>query len=97
MVSIGYHYFYPEKEFEPLCYNCNSDEWMPSTNLNKCCEEQKNKDKYPFLKGNPDYAFKHDFQERTNSYLQNNCYLKSEGKTKVNNNIICKKGSYDMY
>ena len=97
MVSIGYHYFYPEKEFEPLCYNCNSDEWMPSTNLNKCCEEQKNKNKYPFLKGNPDYAFKHDFQERTNSYLQNNCYLKSEGKTKVNNNIICKKGSYDMY
>ena len=96
MVNIGYHYYYEEKDYEPLCYNCNSNTWLPNTNLGKCCEKQKNKDKYPFLNG-PDYAFKHDFQERTNNYLKKNCYLKSEGKKKVNNNIICKQGSYDMF
>ena len=97
MQNIGYHYFYPIKKYSPLCYNCDSDRWLPMTKLSKCCNEQTDKEKYPFLDGNPDYAFENDYQERTNYYLQKNCKLKSEGNKKIDTNIVCKKGTYNLY
>jgi len=96
MQNIGYHYFYPEKELAPLCYNCDSNRWLPMTDLSKCCDEQNNKDKYPFLDG-PDYAFHNDYQTRINSYMQKNCKLKSLGKNNIDNNIKCKKDIYNLY
>jgi hypothetical protein len=96
MQNIGYHYFYPEKELSPLCYNCDSNRWLPMTDLSKCCDEQNNKDKYPFLDG-PDYAFHNDYQTRINSYMQKNCKLKSLGKNNIDNNIKCKKNIYNLY
>ena len=36
-----------------------------------CCDEQNDKQKYPFLKS-PDYAFKDDTLDRLNYYRQNN-------------------------
>ena len=96
MQNIGYHYFYPEKELEPLCYNCDSNRWLPMTDLSKCCDEQNNKEKYPFLDG-PDYAFHNDYQIRINSYMQKNCTLKSLGKNNIDNNIKCKKNIYNLY
>jgi hypothetical protein len=96
MQNIGYHYFYPEKELEPLCYNCDSNRWLPITDLSKCCDEQNNKNKYPFLDG-PDYAFYNDYQTRINTYMQKNCTLKSLGKNNIENNIKCKKDIYNLY
>jgi len=66
------------------------------TDLSKCCDEQNNKDKYPFLDG-PDYAFHNDYQTRINSYMQKNCKLKSLGKNNIDNNIKCKKDIYNLY
>ncbi len=55
----------------PLCYNCKSvnksNKWKPITTLDNCCEEQRNKKLYPFLKS-PDYAFNNDISQRTNYY-----------------------------
>ena len=96
MMNIGYHYFYPIDKYAPLCYNCNSNQWLPITKLEKCCDKQHDKNKYPFLNG-PDYAFHNDYQTRTNTYLQKNCRLKSEGDSKIDTNIICKKGTYNLY
>ena len=58
-----------------MCYNCNSKEWKINTDLNDCCDEQKKKDKYPFLKG-PDYAFKNDLIKRFNHKVYNKSYIK---------------------
>lgn len=59
----------PEHRFKPLCYNCKSvnksGKWLSMTKLDTCCEEQKDRKKYPYLKG-PDYAFRNDFNERLN-------------------------------
>ena len=67
MQHLGYrHYLDPEKypEHKPLCYNCKStDKWDPLTKLGQCCEEQKDRTKYPFLKS-PDYAFEMDIHDR---------------------------------
>ena len=96
MMNIGYHYFYPEEQLAPLCYNCDSNRWLPMTDLSKCCDEQFDKKKYPFLNG-PDYAFNNDYQRRINSYMQKNCKLKSLGKNNVDNNIVCKDNIYNLY
>lgn len=63
-----------KKQPEPRCYNCLSvnqtNEWQPITPLDTCCQEQKDKDKYPHLNG-PDYAFYGDKSTRLNYYRSN--------------------------
>ena len=96
MMNIGYHYFFPTKKYEPYCYNCESKQWLPITKLGKCCKEQNDKEKYPFLKS-PDYAFADDNLDRMNSYLQRNCKLKSGSKNMIDSKIECKKNTFDLY
>ena len=71
--NISYHIF--SNDNKPLCYNCNSKSWKVDTDLKDCCDEQKDKEKYPFLKG-PDYAFNNDLVKRFNSKIYNNSYIK---------------------
>ena len=76
MKNLGYHYYVNHKTAQPLCYNCNNkNEWLPFTILDFCCEEQKDKKKYPKLNG-PDYAFENDTNNRENYYLQKYCSSK---------------------
>ena len=60
MVSISPH-FYDETK-KPLCYNCLG-------NSSDCCEEQKDKSKYPNLLS-PDYAFLGDQNKRKTEQAQ---------------------------
>ena len=53
------------KDKKPFCYNCKTTEWKPITNLEPCCDEQKDKTRYPFLKS-PDYAYNNDMITRLN-------------------------------
>ena len=46
-----------------ICYNCKRKKGCRGMECNMCCEEQKNKEKYPNLSG-PDYAFRYDYNER---------------------------------
>jgi hypothetical protein len=57
MKNISYRKYDPD--LKPMCYNCkdNTDPF--------CCEDQKDKKKYPGLKS-PDYAFPLDIHERMN-------------------------------
>lgn len=92
MKHMGYHFYAPVKSGKPFCYNCGSKKWKAFTDLGDCCEEQKDKTKYPFLK-TPDFAFKGDYEARYQHYLENNC------TTKWNNDgtayqLICGKEDY---
>lgn len=75
MENLGYHYYINEETVRPLCYNCDTKKWLPNTEPAFCCEEQKDKKKYPHLNG-PDYAFSNDTLARTNAYKQKNCRMK---------------------
>ena len=75
MKPLGYHYYINEEPVKPLCYNCKSKKWLPNTQVDFCCEEQKDRKKYPFLKS-PDYAFKGDGLTRYNAYVKKNCSMK---------------------
>lgn len=75
MENLGYHYYINEETVRPLCYNCDTKKWLPNTEPAFCCEEQKDKKKYPHLNG-PDYAFSNDILTRTNEYKQKNCRMK---------------------
>ena len=48
---------------KPICYNCNKTDSCVGIECNKCCEDQKDKQKYPNLNG-PDYMFSNDFNQR---------------------------------
>ena len=67
MLHLGYHFYVQNEKNSALCYNCNNKEWKPISDLAPCCEEQKDKKKYPFLKS-PDYAFANDVSKRENYY-----------------------------
>ena len=67
MLHLGYHFYVQNEKNSALCYNCNNKEWKPISDLNPCCEEQKDRKKYPFLKS-PDYAFPNDISKRENYY-----------------------------
>lgn len=80
MINMGYHYFIPSIVSQPYCYNCKSkDKWKPVTELGRCCWEQTNKKKYPFLKS-PDFAFTSDLTDRFNYSYSEKCYTDSTGK-----------------
>jgi len=67
MEPIGYHYY--KVGYKPMCYNCNTKRFQYFTNMDTCCDEQNNKENYPFLTS-PDYAFEDDNLERYNLEIQ---------------------------
>ena len=82
MERIGYRYYKQKEDKLPLCYNCDSNKYLISSNLENCCQEQYDKTKYPFLKS-PDFAFKNDTVERQNYFNTRFC------KQKKDSEIIC--------
>ncbi len=73
---FGYKQINDAKVNDIICYNCKkeNDKTCIGLNCNKCCEEQKDKSKYPNLNG-PDYAFEKDFSDRikhTNIFRKKN-------------------------
>lgn len=99
MKPLGYHYYIDEPATKPLCYNCNSKKWLPNTQVDFCCDEQKDKKKYPFLKG-PDYAFKGDGLARYNRYMQQQCTMKPSYDNVFKKTSVWKvncKGFLDTY
>jgi|SaaInlStandDraft_5_1057022.scaffolds.fasta_scaffold14699_1 hypothetical protein len=75
MKNIGYHYYSYDKNYSPLCYNCDSNETKKkynilSTGINSCCDKQTN------LKS-PDYSFNNDTVTRINYYNKKNYKHKS--------------------
>ena len=59
----GYKKFTTDDMNMVLCHNCHTESNCKGLDCHRCCEEQKDRDKYPKLKG-PDYAFKNDIYER---------------------------------
>ena len=59
--SVGFKQYLPNTK--PMCYNCNKTDDCDGVECNKCCEDQKDKEKYPNLNG-PDYMFSNDFNQR---------------------------------
>ena len=84
MERIGYRYFKNHPAKLPLCYNCNTTakRFNVITELNTCCEDQFDKNKYPFLK-TPDYSFQDDTLARKNFFNNKYCKEKSDSQ------IIC--------
>lgn len=80
MKPLGYHYWIPNSDSELFCYNCEGHRWLPDTEIKKCCEAQKDKTKYPFLKG-PDYAYRGDLPERERHYEQVFCHTQNTKQT----------------
>ena len=83
MEQLGYRYFIPLEKYKPLCYNCNTSKWNYLTKTDTCCDEQGDREKYPFLNG-PDYAFDGDYEARYNEYLRREC------KVNLNGDLNCK-------
>jgi len=75
MERIGFRYYKNKKYNNPLCYNCDSEEFKVGTSLDDCCDKQYDKEKYPFLKS-PDYSFEGDFIDRKNFFNQKFCKQK---------------------
>ena len=57
---IGFRYY--NNNQKPFCYNCDIDN-CKGEKCYTCCEEQKDRSKYPNLKS-PDYMFLNDYSER---------------------------------
>lgn len=90
MRNLGYHYYINHKNTKPLCYNCNpNQEWQPYSSLDFCCDEQKDRKKYKYLKS-PDYAFLNDNQNRLNEWIKKTCKRKG-----IYNNIFDKPKNYE--
>jgi hypothetical protein len=85
MERIGYRYFKNDPSETPLCYNCKTKDFEVSTDLDDCCDEQFDKEKYPHL-NSPDYAFKDDYLSRVNYFNTKFCTEKP-GTSKLE----CKK------
>ena len=58
---VGFKQYLPDTK--PMCYNCKKTNNCIGIECNKCCDEQKDKEKYPDLNG-PDYVFSNDFNQR---------------------------------
>ena len=72
VTNLAFKQYVPDSK--PLCYNCEKNEKCEGIDCNKCCEDQKDKDKYPMLNG-PDYIFPNDFNQRikhSKSFLEKN-------------------------
>jgi hypothetical protein len=82
MRRIGYRYYTQNKNELPLCYNCDTNKYQISSDLDTCCDEQYDKKKYPHLK-TPDYAFKDDTVVRQNYFNNKFC------REKINTFVTC--------
>ena len=60
---VGYSSPSADPKYAPLCYNCK-DKLTGRGTLGRCCEDQKDKQKYPKLE-TPDYAFSSDTKQRS--------------------------------
>jgi hypothetical protein len=80
MEPLGYRYFITGEDSEPYCYNCESNTWLPSTEIGKCCEAQRDKKRFPFLNG-PDFAFRGDSPQRERHYREIKCKANPAGQT----------------
>ena len=87
MERIGYKYFKNQSSKLPLCYNCNSNKFNSITEINSCCEEQFNKNKYPFLKS-PDYSFENDILIRKNYFNSKFCSVKNDSEVTCKDIIL---------
>jgi hypothetical protein len=83
MENLGFRYFIPLDKYKPLCYNCKTTKWNYLTKTDRCCDEQQDKEKYPFLNG-PDYAYDGDSEARYNEYLRRECKLNLNGDLNCN-------------
>ena len=83
MERIGYRYFSNNKNQLPLCYNCETDKYQISSDLDTCCDAQYDKKKYPYLKS-PDFAFNGDTMQRYNYFTNKFC------SEKINTYTTCK-------
>jgi len=69
MQIIGHRYYSLDPQYSPLCYNCTNTTVNVGKNsltgepFGKCCDEQKDKTKYPNLI-TPDYVYNGDEQTR---------------------------------
>lgn len=93
MYHLGYNYYDPDKKHHAMCYNCNTTRWNAITELDRCCDAQKDRKQYPFLKS-PDYAFKGDFNERLNTDRQRECkvtykYTSPNAKNPIKSTMTC--------
>lgn len=74
MKNVGYHYYSYNKNYNPLCYNCDNKNFsVLSSSINDCCDKQSNISKFK----SPDYAFKEDTLNRINYYNQKNYKTKA--------------------
>ena len=72
MKRIGYRYYTQNKDELPLCYNCKNTKFDIISDLDTCCNEQYDKNKYPHLIS-PDYAFNGDTIVRKNYFDNKFC------------------------
>ena len=56
---------------DPICYNCKTNNYCKGINCNMCCDDQKDRNKYPNLKS-PDYIFSKDTIIRKNLDIKSN-------------------------
>jgi hypothetical protein len=63
MKRIGYRFVSSDPQHKPWCYNCRIGADGNPGSAGPCCDEQRNKQLYPNLKG-PDYMFPGDVLER---------------------------------
>ena len=66
MKNIAYRFYSKDKNHKPLCYNCKE---TGKKEIDTCCKQQKNINKYPNLKSQ-DYAFVDDLKKRNNSIIR---------------------------
>ena len=82
MRRIGYRYYSQNKNELPLCYNCETSKYQVTSDLDTCCSEQYDKNKYPHLKS-PDYSFEGDNLARNNYFNHKFC------SEKINTFLTC--------
>jgi hypothetical protein len=76
MSRIGYKYYTQNSNELPLCYNCDTNKYQITSDLDTCCNDQYDKDKYPNL-NSPDFAFNNDTVVRQNYFNNKFCTEKS--------------------
>ena len=60
---LGYKEYDESTTSKAICHGCKPRATHDTLGCNMCCEEQKDKSRYPYLKS-PDYSFPGDFLER---------------------------------
>jgi hypothetical protein len=61
--TVGYRFLSNDPSNAPMCYNCEESVLGMPGGLGRCCEDQRDQQRYPNLNG-PDYAFPGDTVQR---------------------------------